>query len=90
MWDIIREGDKMIVIIGATEHGRNTLAKAIEQLTNIKCEVIETRDLREIKIQDIMEEIKFGEIQEIEVPVNNYRKKNKRVKNWQKNKHYQK
>jgi ABC-type phosphate/phosphonate transport system ATPase subunit len=84
----------MIVIIGATGHGKSTLYKAIEQLTNIKCEVMTTEDLfnanREMlasqkDIIEIGEEFKT-ESKEIK---NIHRKKGKELKSWQRNKFYQ-
>jgi adenylate kinase family enzyme len=53
----------VIVIIGAAGHGKSTLAKAIEQLSNVKCEVLNTQDLFEIKkeqektLQDLQEKL---------------------------------
>jgi len=79
-----------IIIIGAAGHGKSTLAKAIEHLSNIKCEVMNTQDLTEIKAEQILEEFKVGQIEEIKTPINSKRrKKGKEIKSWQRTKFYQ-
>ena len=84
-----------IFIIGATGHGKSTLAKAIEQLSNVrlKCEVMNTQDLIELKksLEPPKELLEIGEELNLETKEykNNHRKKGKEIKSWQRTKFYQ-
>ena len=86
-----------IVIIGAAGHGKNTLAKAMEQLSNIKCEVMNTHDLinyskeQQKKVEEEKELLVINECLILESKKNNHhRKKGKDIKPWQRTKFYQK
>jgi adenylate kinase family enzyme len=83
-----------IVIIGASGHGKSTLAEVIKQLTNVECDVVNTQDLIEInKLQQLEESLKektIGEIKEFKVSdKSKHRKKGKEIKTWQRTKFYQ-
>lgn len=84
-----------IVIIGARSHGKTTLAKALEQILNVKCEIMNTQDLIEIKneqqkkLEDLEKELilenKGFQISD----KSKHRKKGKEIKPWQRTKFYQ-
>lgn len=82
-----------IFIIGATGHGKSTLAKAIGQLSNVKCEVMTTQDLIELKksLEPPKELLEIGEEFKLETKEykNNHREKGKEIKSWQRTKFYQ-
>lgn len=76
-----------IVIIGCSGHGKSTLAKAIEQVAGLKCEVLDTNDLIETNKKQI--ELEVLETETIFLRAEEQRCKNKKAKNWQKTKFYQ-
>ena len=84
-----------IVIIGATGHGKSTLAKAIEQLSGIKYEEKNSQGLIEharekIEYEKELLEMDKGLISETKKIKNSHRKKGKEIKPWQKTRFYQK
>lgn len=86
----------MIIIIGATGHGKSALAQAIKTITGKQCEVMNTQDLIQIsKEKSKLEEelISIGNLEELsELKIDdrkNHRKKGKEVKPWQRTKFYQ-
>jgi adenylate kinase family enzyme len=76
-----------LVIIGATGHGKSTLAKAIVQLTNLKCEVLNTKDLIEASKKQHIEAEDLGADLISEIKEQKY--KDKETKTWKINKFYQ-
>lgn len=82
-----------IAIIGATNHGKSTLCEAIKNTTGIQYEVLKTQDLIELvkNNKEILEDFNEKFILENQyLKNNNYRKKGKEIKSWQRTKFYQK
>ena len=85
----------MIIIIGASGHGKSTLTEAIKIITQKQCEVLNTRDLIQVskeksKMEEELKEICVGRMSELkEINKGSHRKKGKEVKNWQRTKFYQ-
>lgn len=85
----------MIIILGASGSGKTTLAKVIEQLSNVKCEVINTQELiklkkeQQIRLEDLKKELIFKPMELETLDKRTHRKKGKEIKPWQRTKFYQ-